>query len=188
VRDGFQNPQIFHQPLRFSPERSTLEGKYLCSAKLPDIIIHTYIHIITNNYLSKCVIYLAFFSRYNTFYTLLAHFFRGGQFSTMKRDDMTAKNIKFPEYSNVGLCCRGQTYPIISYPISRQKRIGYYILYHKHHPNHPPKQPPLLPGRRCESNEMVLKIGFGHLLEYPYFSGDINKTEKASSHKPRIFP
>jgi hypothetical protein len=25
----------------------------------------------------------------------------------------------------------------------------------------------LLPGRRCESNEMVPKIGFGHLLEYP---------------------
>jgi hypothetical protein len=25
----------------------------------------------------------------------------------------------------------------------------------------------LLPGRRCESNEIVSKIGFGHLLEYP---------------------
>jgi hypothetical protein len=26
----------------------------------------------------------------------------------------------------------------------------------------------LLPGRRCESNEMVPKIGFGYLLEHPY--------------------
>jgi hypothetical protein len=33
----------------------------------------------------------------------------------------------------------------------------------------------LLPGRRCESNEIVSKIGFaiGHLLEYPYTSGEI---------------
>jgi hypothetical protein len=25
----------------------------------------------------------------------------------------------------------------------------------------------MLPGRRCESNQMVPKIGFGHLFEYP---------------------
>jgi hypothetical protein len=36
----FQNPQVFHQHLRFSPERSTLAGREMSKAKMMTMYVY----------------------------------------------------------------------------------------------------------------------------------------------------
>jgi hypothetical protein len=74
----------------------------------------------------------------------------------------------FQNLSNVALLCSGRRVKNIVFTSgdghewfleSPQVKIMFLLSWNKHST--------LLPRRRCESNEMVPKIGFGHLLEYP---------------------
>jgi hypothetical protein len=47
--------------------------------------------------------------------------------------------------------------------------ITWYVVMVKHRLGSVKPRRALLPGKRCESNERVPKIGFGHLLEYPFW-------------------